>query len=160
MAAGILLLSSLLFSTCSQEKEPEQQQKAGRELNFTHQVTFLDNRGESLVTIDVAVADEEYERNLGLMDVNNLPEDKGMLFIFEEQQPLNFWMANTPLSLDIIFVNEDQEIVRIHHSTQPFAERNFSSGSPARFVVETIGGFCISHDIQEGMQVTWQEPDR
>ena len=80
-----------------------------------------------------------------------------MFFVFEEQEPLNFWMANTPLSLDIIFVNESREIVRIHHSTQPFAERDFSSGAPARYVVETNGGFCISHDIQEGMQVNWQK---
>lgn len=87
------------------------------------------------------------------MNVTNLPSDKGMLFIFEDNQPRSFYMANTPLSLDIIFVNEDKEIVRIHNNTQPYSDKNLTSGKPARYVVETNGGYCLSHDIQEGMRV-------
>lgn len=102
------------------------------------------------------MADEAKERNEGLMDVNSLPEDKGMLFIFEKQRELSFWMANTPLSLDIIFVNKDMQIVRIHHSTSPFTEKNFKSDKPALYAVETNAGFCIAHDIQEGMSVNFQ----
>lgn len=90
-----------------------------------------------------------------MMDVRDLPKSKGMLFIFEENQPRSFWMANTPLPLDIIFVNENKEIVRIHHSTQPFSEQNFESGDPAKYVIETNAGFCVSHDIQEGMKVSF-----
>lgn len=101
------------------------------------------------------MADEDSERNQGLMDIRNLPQSKGMLFIFEETQPRSFWMANTPLPLDIIFVNADKEIVRIHHNTQPFSEKNFSSGEPAKYVVETNAGYCVSHDIQEGMKVSF-----
>jgi uncharacterized membrane protein (UPF0127 family) len=88
------------------------------------------------------------------MDVRNLPKSNGMLFIFEENQPRSFWMANTPLSLDIIFVNEAREIVRIHHNTQPFSESSFESEKPAKYVIETNSGYCISHDIQEGMKVS------
>jgi uncharacterized membrane protein (UPF0127 family) len=88
------------------------------------------------------------------MDVSDLPQSKGMLFIFEENEPRSFWMANTPLPLDIIFVNEDGEIVRIHHSTQPFAEENYTSGQPAKYVIEVNAGYCVSHDIQEGMKVS------
>ncbi len=109
-----------------------------------------------MTTIGVAVADEANERNEGLMDVNSLPEDKGMLFIFEKQQELSFWMANTPLPLDIIFVNKDKQIVRIHHSTPPFTEKNFSSDKPALYAIETNGGFSVAHDIQEGMSVNFQ----
>lgn len=122
---------------------------------YTDSVSFLSSAGDTLTTIGVAVADEAAERNEGLMDVNKLPSDKGMLFIFEEEQPLSFWMANTPLPLDIIFVNEQKKIVRIHHSTQPFSEKNFESGQPARYVIETKGGFSVSHDIKEGMQVAF-----
>lgn len=90
------------------------------------------------------------------MDVNNLPKDRGMLFVFEEQEELSFWMANTPLPLDIMFVNKDMEIVRIHHSTQPFAQKNFTSDQPALYAIETNGGFAVSHDIKEGMKVNFQ----
>lgn len=104
-------------------------------------------------SIDAAVADDSEERNQGLMDVRDLPKTKGMLFIFEKNEPRSFWMANTPLSLDIIFVNEQKEIVRIHHSTQPFSEKSITSEEPAKYVIETNAGYCISHDIQEGMKV-------
>lgn len=105
--------------------------------------------------MEVAVADDNHERNQGLMDVRDLPSSKGMLFIFDENQPRSFWMANTPLPLDIIFVNADKEIVRIHHNTQPFSEKSFASDEPAKYVVETNAGYCISHDIQEGTKVSF-----
>ena len=103
------------------------------------------------------MADEPKERNGGLMDVNSMPQNNGMLFIFDKQQELSFWMANTPLPLDIIFVNKQKEIVRIHHSTKPYSEENFKSGKPAIYVVETNGGYCVEHDIQEGMRVAFEE---
>lgn len=150
-----MLCLGIGVGACQQNKSEEEGERTrkGRTLEYTREVTFLDQTGEPITTIGVAVADDNTERNTGLMDVNQLPSDKGMLFIFENEKPRSFWMANTPLSLDIIFVNTDREIVRIHHNTQAFTEQNFSSGEPAQYVVETNGGFCVSHDIQEGMSV-------
>ena len=116
-------------------------------------MTFLNDQGQEITSIEAAVADDPDERNTGLMDVNDLPADKGMLFIFDHNQPRSFWMANTPLSLDIIFVNDKKEIVRIHRNTQPFSEENLESGDPAKYVVETNGGYTRSYDIREGMKV-------
>ncbi len=90
------------------------------------------------------------------MHVTNLGEDEGMLFIFQEAGPRGFWMANTPLPLDIIFVNSKKEIVRIHHSTPPFSKETFSSGEPALYAVETNAGFTIAHDIREGMEIRFE----
>lgn len=154
----LLFITALAFiaGSCSDSEETEQNSSpSGRSLDYTREVTFLDGEGNKIVSIEVAVADDAEERNMGLMDVNNLPVDKGMLFIFEEQQPLSFWMANTPLSLDIFFVNEAMEIVRIHQNTQPFSEKNLTSERPARYVIETNSGFSLSHDIQEGMKVSF-----
>ncbi len=151
----VVLFTALLLINCSQEKESKQQQNNGRTLSYEQPVTFFTADGDSLTAIEAAIADDDKERSQGLMDVRDMPSDKGMLFIFEENQPRSFWMANTPLSLDIIFVNDDFEIVRIHHSAQPYSEKNFESGQPAKYVIETNGGFCISHDIQEGMKVNF-----
>lgn len=151
---ALLLSITLLLGSCSgSEKKENGNNNIGRTLDYTREVTFLDEQGNEITSIKVAVADDDEERNMGLMDVNNLPSEKGMLFIFEQQQPLSFWMANTPLSLDIFFVNEAMEIVRIHQNTQPFSEKNLSSEKPARYVIETNGGFSLSHDIQEGQNV-------
>ena len=148
----------MLSSACSQAPKKSNTKNTddrSRSLEYVRTVSFISAAGDTLSSVEVAVADEDSERNQGLMDVRDLPQSKGMLFIFEQNQPRSFWMANTPLPLDIIFVNENMEIVRIHHSTQPFSEKNFESGQPAKYVVETNAGYCISHDIQEGMTVSF-----
>lgn len=153
LLSGILLLAA----GCSQSnKKEDDTARQGRSIEYSKEVTFLNSEGQEITSIQVAVADDAGERNMGLMDVNDLPADRGMLFVFEQQQPLSFWMANTPLSLDIFFVNEALEIVRIHQNTQPFSEKNLTSEKPARYVIETNGGFSLSHDIQEGMKVEFE----
>lgn len=150
----------MLLSACSQAQKKSntkntETEKQGRTLEYERSVSFLSAAGDTISTVEVAVADDDTERNQGLMDVRDLPQSKGMLFIFEENQPRSFWMANTPLPLDIIFVNSEREIVRIHHSTQPFSEKSFESGKPAKYVIETNAGYCVSHDIQEGQKVSF-----
>ena len=148
----------MLSSACSQAQKQSNTKStddSSRTLEYVRTVSFLTAAGDTLSTVEVAVADEDSERNQGLMDIRDLPQSKGMLFIFEENQPRSFWMANTPLPLDIIFVNADKEIVRIHHSTQPFSEKDFSSGQPAKYVIETNAGYSVSNDIQEGMKVSF-----
>jgi uncharacterized membrane protein (UPF0127 family) len=151
-------MAAMLLSACSQAQKKSNTkttEKEGRTLTYERSVSFINAGGDTLSTIEVAVADEQNERNQGLMDVRDLPQSNGMLFIFEENQPRSFWMANTPLPLDIIFVNADSKIVRIHHNTQPYSENNFESGEPAKYVVETNAGYCIANDIQEGMTVSF-----
>ncbi|MGM0546606.1 MAG: DUF192 domain-containing protein [Bacteroidota bacterium] len=153
-----LALAFILFlASCSEEKQSNEQNESnnGRTLNYERTIAFLSNSGDTLTTVDVAIADDDKKRNQGLMDVNNLPKDKGMLFIFDDNKSRSFWMANTPLSLDIMFVNEDYEIVRIHQNAKPFSEKSLASEEPAKYVIETNSGFCISHDIQEGMKVSF-----
>ncbi|MDX1618833.1 MAG: DUF192 domain-containing protein [Balneolaceae bacterium] len=163
LTTTLLLAAILCLGACGKKEsaEPDNRRSQGRVLDYTREVRFLSESGRLITAIRVAVADEASERNMGLMDVNELPENRGMLFIFEENEPRSFWMANTPLSLDIIFVNSAFEIVRIHHSTQPFSDKSLTSGDPAKYVVETNAGFCISHDIQEGMMVRFdaEKPD-
>lgn len=158
-AAALLAVISLIACSGqdprSEAKQLDEGTSAKSTLAFTDTVSFISSKNDTLATIGVAVADDTKERNLGLMGIEELPANKGMLFIFDKQQPLSFWMANTPLPLDIIFVNSEKEIVRIHHSTQPYTEENFPSGEPALYAVETNGGFSVSHDIKEGMKVAF-----
>ncbi|MEX0771526.1 MAG: DUF192 domain-containing protein [Balneolales bacterium] len=125
----------------------------GRTPDLVTEVHFLSTTNDTISTIRAAVADTDNERNLGLMDVYDLPSDAGMLFLFEDERPRSFWMANTPLPLDILYINSDNEIVRIHQNTTPFSERQIPSDHPAQYVVEVNGGYTIDHDIREGMYI-------
>jgi len=146
----MVLCTVLLIQGCGKEKSSPSNKIEGRTISYSREVSFINTNGDTLATIKAAIAQTESERNLGLMDVNSMPENRGMLFLFDDEKPLNFWMANTPLPLDIIFVNADKKIVRIHHRAQPFSTKQFPSDKPAKYVVETNGGFCVSHDIREG----------
>ena len=146
--------------SCSGSEKPSQSSSEsavapipGRTLEYTRDVRFLADDGSVISEIRVAVVDNDETRNMGLMDVRDLPENRGMLFVFEREAPLTFWMANTPLSLDIIFVNARKEIVTIHHNTPPLSEKNFDSSSNAMYAIEVNAGYCLKHDIREGLKV-------
>ena len=126
-------------------------------MDYTSEVHFLSSDGSRTIsTVQVAVADDDNSRSEGLMNVHQLPADSGMLFIFEGNEPRSFWMANTPLSLDIIFANSDFEIVRIHRNTQPFSQEQIRSEAPAKYVVEVNAGYTMRHDITEGMIISYE----
>ena len=152
----IIILSTFIFSlaylfaACESEKNPDETITRGRSLNYTGSLAFQKPDGSEITSIQIAVADTDDTRSAGLMDVNDLPQDHGMLFIFDDERERSFWMANTPLSLDIIFADKDGKIVRIHRNTPPFSQENFESGAPSMYVVEVNAGFTIEHDITEG----------
>lgn len=154
-SASLLILSIALIFACNSDSDETSRENSGaiaRTLNYTAVVHFKTSPDSEdfISSVDVAVAESQIARQEGLMNVYDLPQDNGMVFIFEQQQELSFWMANTPLSLDIIFVNEDMEIVRIHSNTPPHSQQQFRSGAPALYAVEVNAGYTARHDIQEG----------
>jgi len=152
----LLLFIAGVFSACNSEKTNQNNKLTGRSLSYNGELTFLQPEGDEITVIQIAVADDEESRSSGLMDVQNLPEDHGMLFLFDDEQPRSFWMVNTPLSLDIIFVNSQKEIVSIHKNTQPYSHQNFLSDMPAKYVVEVNAGFTTKYDITEGSKIEFE----
>lgn len=94
---------------------------------------------------------------MGLMFRTDLGESEGMLFIFPGQEPRNFWMKNTSLSLDMIFVNAQNESVKIQPNTEPLTESLYPSERPAQFVVEVNAGFTERFHIVEGDQIQFRK---
>ncbi len=119
------------------------------------ELTFTDSLGTLKTKIDLEIADNEYERELGLMNRNEMKENQGMLFIFDTQKFQSFWMRNTLISLDMIFVNNQKRIVTIHKGTKILAETSYPSSEPAMYVVEVIAGYTDKHNIQVGDKIDW-----
>ncbi|MBK7632551.1 MAG: DUF192 domain-containing protein [Ignavibacteriales bacterium] len=119
------------------------------------ELTFTDSLSALKSKIDLEIADTEYERELGLMNRNEMKENQGMLFIFPIQRDQSFWMRNTLISLDMIFVNEQKRIVTIHKNTKILSDQSYPSSEPALYVVEVIAGYTDKHNIQVGDKIDW-----
>jgi len=155
IAAFLTITAGTFSCTGGDSPSPATQttKNSGRTIEYVKDIRFLDEAGSIISEIKAAVVDNDEDRNMGLMDVRSMPENRGMLFIFDRDAQLSFWMANTPLSLDIIFVNKAKEIVRIHANTPPLSERSFESGEDAMYAIEVNAGYCLRHDIREGLKV-------
>lgn len=114
-------------------------------------IEIVSKTGVHVFTVELAVNDEERAR--GLMFRTELPEGRGMLFDFYNEQERSFWMKNTPISLDIIFIRGDGTIRRIAADTVPFSEDQIPSGGPARAVLEVAAGTAKKLGIQPGDKV-------
>lgn len=156
-----VLLLSLLLMACDAETPatfPNDAASAIEEpIRFREDGTLSFVReGSPQLDIRIEIADTDSARTRGLMERTSLPEQSGMLFIFEDEMMRSFWMANTPLSLDILFVDADSQIVTIRKYTRPMSPQSVESTAPSRFVVEVPAGFSDTNGILEGDYITWR----
>jgi uncharacterized membrane protein (UPF0127 family) len=107
--------------------------------------------GVHVFAVEMAVTPEQQAS--GLMFRRELPEGQGMLFDFGHEQPTSFWMKNTYIPLDMIFIRGDGRIARIAENTVPLSEALVSSGGPVRAVLEVIGGTAKKLGIAPGDRV-------
>src|SRR5690606_8407415 len=98
------------------------------------------------------------ERAKGLMFRQEMAPDHGMLFDFGREQPVTFWMKNTPLSLDMIFIHADGTIYRIARDVAPMSERLTPSGAPVRYVLEVVAGTGARIGAEPGDHVAIPSP--
>lgn len=157
---GIVIVAfglSLFVTPGTQTSEPTSSTKPSS-IEFVKQgeLTFLGPDRQSIVTIDIEIADDDATREQGLMYRTTMGENRGMLFVFFEDGFKSFWMKNTVLSLDIMFVNANNEITTIHRNTTPFSEQEYPSSGPARYVIEVEGGFADRHNIRVGTTIEWK----
>lgn len=120
-------------------------------------LTIASGNGNHAFRVERAVTPDEQEK--GLMYRTDLTDDGGMLFWpyppHGEAKVANFWMKNTPSSLDIIFIRADGSIARIAENTTPLSEESVSSGEPVGAVLEIKGGRAGALGIAEGDKVSW-----
>lgn len=143
----LLLACALAFAACTRDAGTP---GAGPRV-------VLEPSGREPVTVRVDVADTPEARSLGLMFRKDLEEDQGMIFFFERDADHSFWMKNTPLSLDMIFISADGRIVGIAPRTTPFSLAGVRVGKPSRAVLEVRGGFAERHGLAPGDPVRYED---
>ncbi len=105
---------------------------------------------KKLKTITIEIANTDATRQQGLMFRKAMPDSCGMLFVFDEMQPLSFWMKNTIMALDIIYVDDRFAIISIAKNAVPYSEASIPSGGNGMYVVEVNAGFTEKYNISEG----------
>jgi hypothetical protein len=150
--AAVLVAITAPLVGCEPDAPP-----APTEITFRGDGTLDFLRGDSVLTrIAIEIAETDSSRTRGLMDRTSLPSRGGMLFIFDEEAPRNFWMRNTPLPLDLVFVREDGSVVNVVKQTRPFSDAGIASTGPAQYVVEVRAGFASRHGIDSTVSIRWQ----
>ncbi len=119
------------------------------------QLRFLDGDDNLLYSLNIEIADDEAKRMQGLMYRDTMAENEGMLFVFPQAQEQSFWMKNTIMPLDIIYVNAEKRIITIQKNAVPYSENSIPSNGPAQFVVEVNAGFCDRHNLEPGDHIEW-----
>ena len=122
-------------------------------------LAFLTAAGDTVRTIDIEIAETERERARGLMGRRSLPPNGGMFFIMDDVDTTGFWMKNTPLPLDILFVDADLQIINIAKRTTPFSEESVRPTAPKKYVVEVRGGYTDRAGITDSMRIAWSRID-
>jgi uncharacterized membrane protein (UPF0127 family) len=158
--AALVGVAIYMISTKSKEKEKSRTDHSKPwEPPFVNEGTlaFLDAASlDTLKVVEIEIADTEKKRNQGLMWRRSMPENAAMLFIFEREQPLSFWMKNTYISLDIMYVNQAMEIVSISEFTIPHSDASLPSRAPAKYVVEVNAGFSSKFGIKPGDRIEFK----
>jgi len=119
-------------------------------------VVFYDSLKVKNLEIIVEIVEDEYHRFKGLMFRENLPVNQGMFFIFKNEAARYFWMKNTTLSLDIIYLDASLNIVTIHRNTTPLTEKLYPSGKPSMYVIEVRAGFTDRYNVNPGHSVSFE----
>ena len=118
--------------------------------------TILIDTGEEEIEVKAEIADTQEKRERGLMFRKHLDENAGMLFTFNDDSSYSFWMKNTLIPLDIIFLSKDFVIVEIIHA-EPCKEEpceTYSTEKYSRYILEVNGNFTIKNDIKVGDKIT------
>ncbi len=128
------------------------------EPQFRHDadLLILDQNGQdTLGDFDIEIVSDEYGITTGLMYRKSMLADRGMLFIFPDVRQRSFWMKNTYIPLDIIFIDESKRIVSIQPNTKPFSEKSVPSYKDAQYVLEVNAGTAARLNWKEGDILNW-----
>lgn len=102
------------------------------------------------LTVNADVAATPETQRIGLMYVYQMPQDKGMLFVFNGEEPRSFWMQNTYIQLDMLFISGGGIVVDINKRAQPLSTTSYMSAAPAKYVLEVNGGWCDANGVGIG----------
>lgn len=150
---SVFVLILGMAAGCQQESE----QPVLRNIEFRKdgELEILESDGTVSHVLAIEVAEGDSAQARGLMDRRSLPPMSGMLFVGDVVEEKSFWMENTPMPLDIIFIGPDSQVVNIAARTRPYSRENILSDGPAQYVLEIRAGMAERLGIGDSTRFRW-----
>ncbi len=162
VAAPVLIVAA---SSCARGEAPpvarpgvaatQKRPATGPQTDLPRATVIVETPGGPL-PFDVQVADDDAERQTGLMFTEKLREDEGMLFVFERERHNSFWMKNTLIPLDMLFIDDDLVVVGIVENAEPMTTVGRAVPGDSRYVLELAGGSARRLGLTAGQQVRFE----
>ena len=148
----IFCIALVLTWACKEDKKAVKQ----TEISFKKEGELTIFKQDSTkISLDIEIADTEYETQTGLMYRNTMKKNQGMLFVFDDVSERFFYMKNTKIPLDIIYINEKMKIVSFQKNAKPFDENSLPSNFPAKYVLEVNAGLVDAWSLTVGDTITY-----
>lgn len=152
----IIVFGLLFFSSCKEEQKTKSIDKLIVSFKKEGTLELKKAASDSVIkTIAIEIADDEYSTQTGLMYRTELETHHGMLFIFPNVQLRSFYMKNTKIPLDIIYIDESKTIVSFQKNAKPFDETSLPSEAPAKYVLEINAGLSDEWGLEVGDKISY-----
>ncbi|WP_432411530.1 DUF192 domain-containing protein [Rasiella sp. SM2506] len=152
---------ALLLSAGSCKETPKEDTKVlTKDIAFTKEANGVLKKAKTdsiIATLELEIAEGDYETQTGLMYRKSMLPNRGMLFIFPNEQPRSFYMKNTEFGLDIIYLNAKNEVVSIQKNAQPLDQTSLPSEAPATYVLEVNAGLSDQWGLEAGDFLVWKK---
>lgn len=150
----LVLLIAMGVSSCKDDKKTIKPTQVSftKEGELTIHKTTTDS---TKVVIDIEIADTEYETQTGLMYRNSMEASQGMLFVFDDASERSFYMKNTKIPLDLIFIDANKTLVSFQKNAKPFDESSLPSNAPAKYVLEVNAGLVDTWKLSVGDSISY-----
>ncbi|MFC2107806.1 DUF192 domain-containing protein [Bacteroidota bacterium] len=152
LALLFVLVIVLLIFILSKPSDTKSKSYSKEKYKLESTVVFK-SADDILSVLWVEVAETPYEHSKGLMYRNYMPDSVGMLFIYPGSEERSYWMQNTRISLDIIYISDEMKIVSAYEFTIPYSEDGLPSHEACKYVIETNAGYMDEHRIEVGDRI-------
>lgn len=149
---GLLFIT---ISACKEEKKSVKQ----TEITFKKEADltiFKIATDSTEIKLDIEIADTDYDIQTGLMYRSSMESNHGMLFVFDDVIERHFYMKNTQIPLDIIYLDANKKIVSFQKNAKPFDETSLPSNVPAKYVLEVNAGMVDAWSVKEGDSISYK----
>jgi len=146
---------AVVFVSCGESSDNKKVKTADITFTKEGELTLSKADGAEIVTLDIELAETSYERETGLMHRKSMEDKQAMLFIFSSSLPQRFYMKNTYIPLDIIYLDENKKIVSFQKNAEPLNETGLPSIKPAMYVLEINAGLADKWSLEVGDMISF-----